>query len=1116
MVLAGMLVYRLSIVPAIEPAQTRRAVITAQSEAPEAVDSWWSNRFAQDAWQNSSPTVLKTQMVTLLCKDWKPIGTDSLQLAKLTMLVPYAKISKSHRQQLSDSAKELPRANESLVIIEASEGAIIQFKEAPNWLSGSMPPIIGGRLVGAIRIYNSPGTGQTEKPWELKTREVRIERRRFWTTDAVELNYADGFVRGRDLSIYLKQDLLSPNTNAISQSSQWGLLDHLNLIYVDKVEQRLPDGGLWASMSLGTPGIASANTKHLPAKVQLEPGSRFRFDFNRSEATLSDKVRLTHQLGELTPDQLWCNQLTLTFDATSPKPAANTATTGKDAGEVWIGPMKLSKVDAIGSDVVGPLHAEPFVRLDSPTMESSLQCKRAEIILPQNDVRLYGSLTKDSVATVVRLRHLGYEFLSPAIQYIAASDPNRIGTLFAPGPGELHTPTGAHIGQWQARWNQSFSLVPVDGLHKITLLGKAFVESPSQGHLAGGIIECWLKQASSEQLDQQSARDPNSKFDVEQAHAKDAVQLAVNSKNLQVKVEELWLEMFYPDASGHLENDPAQLAAGLQLNGFFGPAASPPVQQPIPQSQPIQSQTQQVPLPQPTLPAPQTTAITNQTLQPEVSQTPTVSAPTVANPNLGQSAAYVSLPLAQPNSSEARPMPIVVIGKTLNSKIVWLNQQSWIDDLTIDGPLTIARTGTETLPQSNWEIRGDQLRTATNAAGQADLQIVGQPAVIALGQGGLAGNVIRLDQKLGLVWMDQPGFFSLPPDVLQTQAPGAGLQWLKPLSCQWVGRMIFDGKTARVEGQVQFSGQLRTENRRKLLIDGNCHSLEIHLNQSINFNKPQVDVASLEAVVLQDGVLISISQIDEQEKLYSRERISVPRLVYEYSKNRLVGNGPGWIRSRHPSQSRTGSTPFTQASSQSFQGVHLKFRDVMEARLDANAVAFKGQVRVVLGPLSSLEDDLDMDRLRFLSPGQMELSSDLMQAYDLSTLSTTRSLVPSNTIQWEFKADGNVNFESVATDSNTSGTAHELIYTQPKDLLVIKGDGKSPAFLKRTPASQSSIKELNVHVRTATINLRTMQVEAEPVAIVIPFNTNARDNAATPPQPAIVNPRDLDPLFRPR
>ena len=1157
-----MLVYRLTVVPIIEPGRTERSLSVLPTADPVVIDAWWQNRFASDAWQNSKPTVLGTQMVTLLCKDWKPVSNNSLQLSKLTMLVPYAKLSKSHRE--SASLANLNKDAESMVIIDASEGAIIQFKEAPNWFSGNMPPIVGGRLVGAIRIYNSPGRDTAEKLWELKTREVRIERRRFWTTEAIELNYDDGSIRGRDLSIYLKRDLLSPNQPQPAQQSQWGMFDHMDLIYVDQVRQKLPAGGLWSSMSLGAKNETGPELAKLPASLELFCGGRFRFDFNRAEATLSDRVRLVHRLGELPPDQLWCHQLALFFDATTPKPTADSA--NRNANEIWIGPMKLTKVDALGSDASGPMQVEPFVRLEAPNIETNLQCKRIEAKLARNELNIWGRLTSESPSTVVRLLRMGYEMLAPSIQYVASTNLKQLGTLLASGPGEIRTPVNAEFGLWHAHWDEVLSLVPDQQMHKISLLGRASVESPEQGHLAGNNIECWLGQRPPKTSSLANTTGTvTSNITIEQAHAIGNVKLAARSRNLLVNVEELWLHMLYPDLTQ--DNSTSAPKTGLQLDGFFGPAAPPPVRQPQVQPQ-VQSPSPlgQSPLNQglsaqlpPDQIPPQSTFVgtlppTTGLLQASELQarSETISSATNVQPNFPTPSIttnpvllspvgtaqqfFVATSAADPHSSASGLAPvqvpstnkseqlnsaiISVSGRSLNSKVVAYNNQTWIDDLTIDGPLTISRTQAEFGPQHSWEIRGSQLRTATNAAGQADLQIVGQPAVVAMGQGGLAGNVIRLDQKLGLIWMDQPGFFSLPPEVLQTPAASSGLEWLKPLACQWEGRMLFDGKAARIEGKVHLTGQMRTENRRQLLVDGNCHALEIHLNQSIDLNKPEANRAGLEAVVLRDNVIISVSQLDEQERLYSRERISVPKLAYEYATNRLVADGPGWIRSRHPARSGPGQLASTETAQ--LQGLHMKFRDTLDANLNTYAIAVKGQVRLVVGPINSLEDDLDMDQLRFLSAGQMELSSDLMQAYDLSTLNTMRSLMPSSGIPWEFKANGNVVFEHVSDKASTSGTAHELTYTQPKDLLVIKSDGQSPALLKRIPAAQTNEKqlELNVYVRSATVNLRTMHVDAETVGIEVPLSPTGRENQpiGQPSQaPAsIPNPRDLNPFFRPR
>lgn len=1041
MTLIAMGVYRIVLVPAIEPPKQPLPPLYSSFD-PIDQKLWWNSIFPADAWQNDSPKALRTPQVTLLFKELKQLDPESWQLAPLTMLVPLKMLSKRDNQVEGGPQAGANHAGENLVMIDAPEGAVIQFQGALDWTSGKMPPIVGGHLVGPIRIKNVAGTGQTVEPWELSTRDVRIERRRVWTIESVEMRFRDGIVRGRDLSIYLKQDLLASNGSA---ETQWGLLDHLDLIYVERVAFGLPPGGLWASMPMGGKP-AKLESEGGAASIELQCAGRFRFDFNRSEAILRDRVHIVHAIDKLPPDQVWCDQLIVAAELESTKSGSSKTNT------LRLGPLLVKSLEALGTDAVSPQPVESLVRIEAPNIDADLQCKRMLLDAQEHQIDLEGRLNQRAPPTIVKLKYMGHEFLTPMIQYRAAVNAEHLGWMYAEGPGEIRTSGESEIGQWQARWDESLRMKPDGAMHWIILNGQSIVESPRQGHLAGNTIELWLAKALNTTRTGDPMRQPKDAYLVDHLHAQGGVVLGTTAQVL--RVDNLYLAMVYPqvDVAESTQSEPPE----LQLNGFHGPPRPPPVAQPK--------------------------SAGNQLAQSHQSQQPT--------------------PI----------MPIAVRGKVLRSRVIMVEGQSWIDDLTMVGPLTIVRDGGEShAGQTDWRIEGSQLRTETNAAGQANLQIVGEPAVISVGQGWLKGPIIRLDQKSGLVWMDQPGSFSIPTDLMLSQAPDSKIQWLNPPKCNWNGRMIFDGSIARVEGGVTLDGAFRDEAHLPWLVSGNCEALDIRLTQPIDLAKPSSRQTTLSDVTLRGSVDIRASRTDQHQHPLSRMRLVVPKLTFEVAKNRLIGDGPGWIRSRHFTPSKPGQLASLAPgeSAQPLQGVHLKFRSALEAWLAKSEISFLGKVEVGMGPIKSLDDDLDLDNMRRLQTGQTLLSGDLLQARDLSHLSTTATMPASTSGAWEFLAKGNVVFESKSEGGDASGNANEVTYTQPKDLLVIKSDGRTPARLRRSPVSPAPISGADILIDTASLNIRTMEIIDSKVREIniTPANPN-QGNAQLPSSSPPARPRN--------
>lgn len=196
-------------------------------------------------------------------KDAEASGASLLELRPLTLIVPLAKEAKSASVGDVTAASRIYQSG-PLAIIVAQE-AEIQFQKAPNFTSGSAPPITGGLLRGPIQITGiDPRKGYAPQ-WVLNTSNLRIEGRRVWTNSDVEVQIGNSVASGKDLSIFLKQDLLGANEH---NDGPWGILDRMELLYVKQVSCELPPGGLWKDLKLGNPERVQrfANS---PARIEL-------------------------------------------------------------------------------------------------------------------------------------------------------------------------------------------------------------------------------------------------------------------------------------------------------------------------------------------------------------------------------------------------------------------------------------------------------------------------------------------------------------------------------------------------------------------------------------------------------------------------------------------------------------------------------------------------------------------------------------------------------------------------------------------------------------------------------------------------------------------------------
>ncbi|MCC6509418.1 MAG: hypothetical protein IT423_09940, partial [Pirellulaceae bacterium] len=535
LVCALMAIYATAISPWLETPQ-RPTRLTRTSSQPSPSTDWWSHLFAADAWQNQRPMMLQTEQGTLLFQNLEELemGTTEkrgalLRLSPLTLIVP---ISNDGQTAAVGDPNAAARAyqNSQLAVVVAREGADILFREAPDWTNRSTPPVIGGLLKGSIQIVgidphpkpNALQTGQASSTsqtnqaqpdalgattstsnststtgpivsWSIRTANVRIEGRRVWTTNEVELTSGNSVAVGKDLSIFLKQDLLGPNS---SDNGPWGLLGHMELKSVKQVSIQLPPGGLWKDMQIGSPELTAAHA-HVPARLTLLCKGVFQFDFVKSIARLSDNVRIEHRFdGETAADEFICHELNAAFDLPEEYAAP-------DPQAIMVGPMRLNVIDALGIDSVGPLPAQSTVQISAPNIATSLTAKRVQA---QLDPRKFGqrrfvidshngrsSEGSRQPQVPIAINHLGNQFHAPSLTFAPAPNGEHLGWLLATGPGDVQTAADSTMGPAVARWQSTLQMQPADAFQIVTLDGRAMIEAAERGHLSSDRINITLQ-----------------------------------------------------------------------------------------------------------------------------------------------------------------------------------------------------------------------------------------------------------------------------------------------------------------------------------------------------------------------------------------------------------------------------------------------------------------------------------------------------------------------------------------------------------------------------------------------------------------------------------------------
>ena len=631
LVLLAMLAYRWMLLPAIQPPHREKAkYVSFNNNLP--VSFWWQRHFPAGSWQQNEPKVIQTPRGILLFTDCTQLGPDELRLEPLTMIIPQSQ----SESKPNDADTDQTFLDQDVWIVNAERGAVIQFREALDLSSGRTPPVIGGRLDGQIHITRRAKSNVDERPWQLVTSDVRIGRRQIRTINPVEIRWDNSVIRGRDLSIELKQDLLSSSAD---DASPWGVLEKMELIYIDEINVGLPPGGLWADMKQSSPRLPV--TKGLPANLQVRSGGPFRFDFISSEASLMNGVQATHQVGTLKPDVFSSQELKVNLAPVTPG-----ITPDPSKPFVSIGGLQLKQLVASGMDPVGPIVGQTIVRVDAPNIGTGVSAKRLKVNFIDYQLDLAGRLEGPQAAsTVTRLDYLDYSFRAPSIGYKKSPDVNHLGWLVADGPGELMVAPTSEMGECNVRWAKSMTMNPDGAEERISLIGQTLIESKLHGFMTSETLDLWLKPNASATA-QASGAMSQSQFLPDRLRALGNV--ALGSSQIKANVDEmkLWL-VHVPAVAPKPEGAalPLSDSAGNPMYQFVGPP-----QQPAEPSQP-----NALPLP--------------------------IAPPAVAAP-------LANMAANNAGAVEARD-PITVEGSVLQTKVIVTDKQSWIDMLTVDGPLKV-------------------------------------------------------------------------------------------------------------------------------------------------------------------------------------------------------------------------------------------------------------------------------------------------------------------------------------------------------------------------------------------------------------------------------------------
>ena len=176
-VLVAYWAYALVAVPLIEPPadpSRDRTISEAERAAARArIDpgiAELAGLFPPGAWELKSPKILESEQGKLLMQDYRNRGDGRVEIHPCTMIL-------TPDGPADDEAQRKRRP----VILEAPEGALLQFDQPFDLRQMKIGRLVGGKLIGRIKIRRAGKRPGPEDNLEIVTRDVQLTEKNIST-----------------------------------------------------------------------------------------------------------------------------------------------------------------------------------------------------------------------------------------------------------------------------------------------------------------------------------------------------------------------------------------------------------------------------------------------------------------------------------------------------------------------------------------------------------------------------------------------------------------------------------------------------------------------------------------------------------------------------------------------------------------------------------------------------------------------------------------------------------------------------------------------------------------------------------------------------------------------
>jgi lipopolysaccharide export system protein LptA len=1013
--------YRLLAVPLIEPKVEKKRLASVTPEERESIKQKQQDRlggyaryFPPGSWELNDPMVLESDTSKLLLKEYTVLTDGRLQITPCTVI------------GFPDGDAEDPASNRRVIIAQIPQGGVLQFDSPVDLNRGKIGRLVGAVFSGPVTIRSAATRPDGSDSLYVATHDVQLVDNLVTTDKEVDFQYGPSTGHGRAMRMQLLPATGPPGKRG---AINIGGVQSLELTYdvtmhiVPGSSGMMPGDNRPSGMFPGR-AIAGRNPSS-PASRQPQPPldircqGPFDFDMQSYVATFHDAVTVLrpNPAGTGQDDQLRnCDTLIVGFaprETATPKSADSKSQTS-DAGKSpprtgGVPPLETRWMKAFGNPVT----------VDAPSNDLFAKGQRLAYDVATGRIEL----ESDGEAF---LRWKSDEAHARSLMYEPGPGGAWLGLAESKGPGWTNVAVGDDISRrFEARWSHELKMRPQDDNSVISLIGDASASFTGRGEISAPEIHLWLHETVPPPQDVSARKN-------------------IDTAGRQARIQPVKM---LADGGVHIESP--QLGGTIKrLQAWFR------------ESEPGAAQSSQ--------PGGSRNAFSQR--QPSASGQHRHYE--IRRGNLLQ-AWFVEGPAA-PRGRGATP---------------GVSENLALDNVVLDGNVWFAESASAG-SEKPLEILGDKLQVDHATAADTAMLVVGRPAHVSAQGMTLFGPSVQMDRAANRLWIDGAGKMTIDPNrpPQNPQAASAVQQQLGDFmttnaatTVTWQQSMQFDGRIARFERDVVAE---QTEPDRTRTI--HAPTMEVTLHDRVDFGAARLDRGQpnqqpvVELLACRGDVLLENRQT-QGGGVIAFDRMNVRDLTVNRLTGELAGQGPGHLTGWHlgtpadlglqsggpasggtnvrpvaargtPADSRpsTANSPARSGEKQiNFIGVQFQHGISGNVLPQHQQLVFHDQVRTIVGPVPTWDAQLDPDVVGGVPPGGTSINSDQLTVSEVELPSSAQRTA-------ELDAEGNVEVEGQQQQGDLfMAQAHHLTYSQAKDLLVLTGDGLSPAKLdqRRTPTS---------------------------------------------------------------